>query len=119
MFKKQKAMKVISKLCMGIVILIILSPLGLFLPEYFKAGSAWGEWGADQIKSLVGYIPEGLGKLSSLWNAPLSDYTFKGWEDKPLAYLGFSYIISAIAGILLVALVILLLGRIILGKNNG
>ena len=111
-------MKLTFKLWMGIVILAILSPLGLLLPEYFKSSSAWGEWGADQIKILAGYMPEGLGKLSSFWNAPLPDYTFKGWEDKPLPYLSFAYILSAITGILLVVFVILLLGRIILGKNN-
>jgi len=111
-------MKVISKLWIGIAVLIILTPLGLLLPGYFKAGSAWGEWGIGQIEVLAGYVPAGLQKLSSLYNAPLADYTFNGWEDKPLPYLGFSYIISAIAGILLIVLVVMLLGKIFLGKRK-
>lgn len=99
--------------------MIILSPLGLLLPEHFKAGSAWGEWGADQMKELVGYIPKGLGKLSSLWSAPMPDYAFKGWENKPLLSLSFAYIISAIVGILLVTLVALLLGKVLSRKNKN
>lgn len=53
-------MKTATKLWIGIGILILLSPLGLLLPEHFKAGDAWGEWGAGTFKELVGYIPQGL-----------------------------------------------------------
>ena len=72
----------------------MLSPLGLLLPAHFKAGSAWGEWGADEMQKLVGYVPKGLEKLSSLWNAPMPDYAFKGWEEKPVATLSFAYIFA-------------------------
>jgi hypothetical protein len=111
-------MKVIVKFWMGMLILIILSPLGLILPQYFKASGAWGEWGIDEMKELVGYIPKGLEKLSTFWSAPLPDYTFKGWEDKPIAALSFAYIISAVLGILLVVLIVLLLGKAILKKDK-
>ena len=47
-------MKLTTKFWIGIVVLIVLSPLGLILPEHFKAGSAWGEWGADEMQKLVG-----------------------------------------------------------------
>ena len=78
-------MTVTKKLWIGIAVLIILTPLGLILPDYFKAGDAWGEWGSDTIQKLVGYVPQGIEKLSNLWNAPLPDYSFKGWEDKGMA----------------------------------
>lgn len=104
-------MKTITKLWIGLAVLIILSPLGLLLPEHFKAGDAWGEWGSDTIKDLVGYIPQGLEKLSSLWSAPIPDYAFKGWEEKPLASLSIAYIVSAVVGILLCVLVIFILSR--------
>lgn len=91
-------MKTTVKLWFGLVILILLSPLGLFLPEYFKAGDAWGEWGSDSLKELVGYVPQGLDKLSSLWSAPIPDYAFKGWEEKGLAHLSIAYIASAVLG---------------------
>ena len=104
-------MKTSTKLWIGIILLIILSPLGLILPEHFKAGAAWGEWGIKEIKEFVGYIPKGLAKLASLWNAPLPDYAFKGWEEEGLAHLSVAYIISAIVGISVVVLVILLIGK--------
>ena len=110
-------MKTITKLWIGIAILILLSPLGLWLPEHFKAGDAWGEWGADTFKELVGYIPQGLEKLSSLWSAPLPDYAFKGWEEKGLGSLSFAYIASAIIGIFITACVVLLIGKLLSRKE--
>ncbi len=111
-------MKITTKLWIGIFVLIILSPLGLILPGHFKAGAAWGEWGVEEMQKLVGYIPRGLAKLSSLWNAPIPDYTFKGWEGKGLSHLSFAYIISAVVGIIITVLVILLIGKILAKKDN-
>jgi len=111
-------MKLTAKLWIGIGILIILSPLGLLLPEHFKAGSAWGEWGTNGIQKLVGYLPKGLAKFSSLWNAPMPDYTFKGWEEKGLPALSFAYIISAAIGIVIVALLVLIIGKILVKKGE-
>jgi hypothetical protein len=88
------------------------------LPEYFNANDAWGEWGTDGIKELTGYIPRGLEKLSSLWNAPMPDYAFKGWEEKGLPHLSFAYIISAIAGIAIVVLAAFIIGKILSKKGE-
>ena len=110
-------MKITNKLWMGLGILAALSPLGLLLPEYSKAGSAWGEWGAGQMQELVGYIPQGLQKLSSLWSAPLPGYAFKGWEEKGLAELSIAYIISAIVGIGLIIIVAMAVGRFLVKKE--
>ncbi len=114
----RQPMKITSKLWMWIAILIILSPLGLLLPEHFKAGSAWGEWGADKMQKLVGYIPQGLQKLSNLWNAPIPDYAFKGWEEKGLSRLSFAYIISAIAGIGIIILIVAVIGKFLAKKGD-
>ncbi|MFA5096653.1 MAG: PDGLE domain-containing protein [Candidatus Omnitrophota bacterium] len=92
-------MKLTTKLWLAIAALAVLSPLGLLIPAYFKAGSAWGEWGAEEIEGLVGYIPRGLEKLSSFWKAPLPDYAFKGWEGRGLLQLSLSYVVSAIIGV--------------------
>lgn len=110
-------MKTTQKLWLGILVLAILSPLGLILPYYFKAGSAWGEWGSEEVDGLVGYIPKGLAKLSSIWNAPLPDYVFKGWGEKGLGNLSFAYIISAIIGILTVICAVLIISRFIVRKK--
>ena len=111
-------MKLITKLWLGISVLIILSPLGLILPERFKAGSAWGEWGAKDLRILVGYVPKGLEKISSLWNAPIPDYAFKGWEEKGLPHLSFAYILSAVAGVLITVLAVLLIGKVLVKKGD-
>jgi cobalt/nickel transport protein len=109
-------MKITTKLWIGIIILVALSPLGLLLPEHYKAGAAWGEWGVDEIKNLVGYIPGGLEKFSSVWNAPISDYAFKGWEGKGLLELSLGYILSAVMGIIIVVALIWLITKVLIKK---
>ena len=111
-------MKLITKFWIGIAVLIVLSPLGLILPDHFKAGSAWGEWGADGIQKLVGYVPKGLEKLSDLWKAPMPDYAFKGWEEKGISHLSFAYVISAIVGIGIIVLVIMVIGKLLSKKGD-
>jgi len=111
-------MKLITKLWIGLGVLIVISPLGLLLPEHFKAGAAWGEWGADEMQELVGYVPKGLERLASLWNAPIPDYAFKGWEEKGLANLSFAYIASAIIGILVTVCAVLLIGKLLSKKES-
>ncbi len=111
-------MKTITKLWMLIIILASLAPIGLVLPAYLKAGAAWGEWGLEEIKWLVGYVPHGFMKLSSMWGAPMPDYAFKNWEGRPLAQLGIAYVISAIVGILVVAGIVLLVGRFLSRKDR-
>ena len=110
-------MKTTTKLWIGIIILIIISPLGLLLPEYFKGGDAWGEWGSDTIKELVGYIPQGLKRLSVLWNAPIPDYAFKGWEEKGLGVLSLAYIASALIGILITVFAVWLITKFLRKKD--
>ena len=111
-------MKITTKLWVGIAVVILLSPLGLIIPKHFKAGSAWGVWGADEMQKLVGYIPQGLEKLSSLWNAPIPDYAFKGWEEKGLPYLSLAYIISAVAGIVITVILMLFIGKMLAKKGE-
>ena len=98
------AMKITAKLWLGIAVLIMLSPLGLILPEYFKAGPAWGEWRLE--------------KFSNLWSAPIPGYGFKGWEDKGLPGLSFSSILSAIAGIGIIILVMMVIGKLLAKKEE-
>ena len=96
----------------------MLSPLGLLLPAHFRAGAAWGEWGTQEIKGLVGYIPLGLSKLSSWWEPLIPEYAFKGWEEKGLPHLSFAYIMSAVVGILITAGVVILIGKALAKKSE-
>ena len=109
-------MKITTKFWMGLGVLVILSPLGLLLPEHFKSNAAWGEWGVDGIRELVGYIPKGLEKLSGFWSAPIPDYAFKGWEAKSNISLCFAYILSAGIGVLVCIGTVLILGKFLSKK---
>ncbi len=111
-------MKTAAKLWVGLGVLAVLSPLGLYLPQKFKAGSAWGEWSAEEMHGLVGYIPKGLKKLSSLWSAPLPDYAFKGWRNLSLGHLSLAYVVSAVLGIALCVGLAFLLGNILSKKES-
>ena len=110
-------MTLIKKLWLGMGVLIVLSPLGLILPDHFKAGSAWGEWGADEIQKMFGFVPQGLTKLSELWKAPLPDYAFQGWETKGISHLSLAYIFSAVVGIAIIAGIVFLIGKILVRED--
>ena len=107
-------MKLVNRLWLAIAFLVILSPLGLFLPEFLRAGGAWGEWDARELARLSGYAPQGLRKLSGLWNAPLSGYAFKPGGTNS----GVAYALSALAGVIATALIVLLIGKKLSGKDE-
>jgi cobalt/nickel transport protein len=111
-------MKLMTKMWITLGVIILLSPLGLILPDHFKAGSAWGEWGSDEIQKMVGYVPQGLAKLGEIWKAPMPDYAFKGWEEKGLTHLSLAYIVSAVLGVALIAISTWLLGRFLTKKDD-
>ena len=99
-----------KKLWIGILILALLTPLGVYLPEKFKSGDAWGEWGTDRLKELLGYVPAGLKKLADFWKAPVPDYNLGG-QNATSSTQVVSYIISGIIGIAAVAIVIYLVTK--------
>ena len=111
-------MKLTKRLLIGLIILILLTPIGIILPDHFKAGSAWGEWSKEEIVKLVGYVPKGFEKLADLWNAPMPDYSFKGWEDKGTFYACIAYMVSAVLGAAIIYFVLFLYGRILLRKEK-
>jgi len=90
----------------------------LLLPEHLKAGSAWGEWGFEEMSSLVGYIPTGLKQLSSIWTAPVPDYSFPEGEGKGPIDPGLAYVFSAILGVGLTIGCIFLLGKLLIDKGK-
>lgn len=115
-------MKTMTKLWIGLGVLAIVSPIGLYMPDKFKAGNAWGEWDADKIKGLVGYVPAGLEKIASVWKALIPDYAFKGMGNAGLAgldHLSIAYIVSALVGIALCVGGGLLIGKLLSRKSQG
>ena len=105
------------KLWLGLVILALLSPVGIIIPDKFQAGAAWGEWGTDEIQKMVGFVPQGMQKVADIWQAPIPDYAFKGWEEKGLGMLSIAYIISAAVGMGIVTAVTMLFGKIVNKKE--
>ena len=101
-----------KKLWIGLLIMALLTPLGILLPEKFNSGEAWGEWGIDKLEKLLGYVPEGIKKLGDLWRAPIPDYTFGG-EDASMTVRVVSYVASGLLGIGICALVVFMVGRFI------
>lgn len=73
--------------------MIILSPIGLL-----ATGTAWGEWGADEIKGLVGYVPKAFENGFS-FNAIAPDYAIGGINEV------IGYIISAAAGVAILLII--------------
>ncbi|OPJ57798.1 cobalt transporter CbiM [Clostridium oryzae] len=76
-----------------IILLILLCPLGLI-----AAGTAWGEWGNDEIKAVttggkaLGFIPKGM-RHGFSFEALMADYSVKGLPA------GLGYVLSAIAAV--------------------
>ena len=84
-------------LWISLAVLVVLSPIGLLAP-----GTAWGEWGAEELTGLgLSFIPKGMEKLSSLWSAPVPDYDLSALGNSNIAY-----ILSAIVGILFVSILV-------------
>lgn len=94
-----------------VALLACLSPLGLL-----AAGTAWGEWGADEISGVVsggsalGYTPPGMENGFS-FSAPLPDYTVGGLPEIA------GYVLSAVAGAAILLIVFKLLS--LLRKNRA
>ncbi len=101
-------------LWIGIGILALLTPLGIFLPKLFKAGAAWGEWGPEELKKLVGFVPDGIRRLGELWKAPLPDYGFGG--NGPVSET-VSYMVSGLVGIAVTVAVVYIIAKILTGKG--
>jgi cobalt/nickel transport system permease protein len=83
-----------TKAIYGLVVaLICMTPIGLL-----ATGTAWGEWGVDEIKDVVsggaalGYVPTGMKNGFSL-KAIMPDYGISGLPDAA------GYVLSAVAGV--------------------
>ncbi len=76
-----------------LVIMALLTPLGLL-----AEGTAWGEWGAEDLMAMLGFVPRGIDQAASWWQALLPDYSVKGVGETA------GYLISAFVGSALVYL---------------
>ena len=113
---KMKLDKLQKKILIILLTLCLLAPTGILLPMFFNAGKAWGEWSAQTMKELVGYVPHGLAKYSGIWKAPLADYSINS-KDTSVAHQSGYYIVSVIIGATVTYVAMLLISRLIV--RNG
>lgn len=96
-----------------IAALIAACPLGLL-----ATGTAWGEWGADEIAEIVvggkalGYTPAGLENGWSL-EVPMPDYALEGMNEV------VAYILSAVIGVALLVILFKLLSLVMKGRRKS
>ncbi|MDP3002662.1 MAG: PDGLE domain-containing protein [Bacteroidales bacterium] len=108
--------KLQKRILIILLLLCIITPLGILLPVFFNAGDAWGEWSAQTVKDMIGYVPKGLAKYSDVWKAPLPDYTINS-EDTSIVHQSGYYIVSGIIGATVTYVVMLLISKLIV--RNG
>jgi len=95
-----------------IVALICLTPLGLL-----AAGTAWGEWGGEEIKNVVsggntlGFIPEGM-KNGFNFKSIMPDYTVSGLPETA------AYVLSAVAGVAILLILFKIIGSLKKDKSG-
>lgn len=95
-----------------IALLIATTPLGLL-----ATGTAWGEWGADEIADIVtngsalGYTPKGLAEGWSL-SVLMPDYAVSGMNEAA------AYILSAFIGVALLIIIFKLISIPMKGRNH-
>lgn len=115
------------RLALILGILIILTPLGLYLPAKFNAGAAWGEWNAQEIKAEIAraskgkekYIPSGIKNAEKKsWPAPLADYKMPGKGNSSLRSLSLNYLLSASIGVTILGFLILLSKKMLSRKED-
>lgn len=81
------------------LVMILFVPAGVILPAFASSGSSWGEWSSAEVAAKAGMsnIPQGMERLSGIWKAPASDYTFI--ETDQLASSSIQYVGAAFVGV--------------------
>ncbi len=90
-----------ARLWIILVLLSLLSPVGLL-----ASGSAWGEWGREEVLEILGYIPEGMDYLGGIWRGIFSDYEVEGLGSAA------GYVVSALVGSFLAVMSVYIIGRV-------
>jgi hypothetical protein len=104
--------KLLRNLLIVLAVMIVVVPIGLL-----AVGTAYGEWGAEELKVLVGYIPQGLESVSSTWTAPIPDYALPSLGESFLD-LSLAYWLSAIIGVMLSGGLLILIGKAITSRSS-
>ncbi|AZT89924.1 hypothetical protein ELD05_04235 [Caldicellulosiruptor changbaiensis] len=83
----------IKRIFIVLLTLAFLTPIGLLTQN-----PTFGEWSQEEIKKMLGFVPEGIKKYADIYKFDLFDgYTVKFINND---YIG--YILSAIIGIVVI-----------------
>jgi cobalt/nickel transport system permease protein len=99
--------RILRPLLIGLATLLLLTPLGIL-----AVGTAWGEWSPSDFPAPA--LPQGLGRLATLWTAPFPDYA-----PPFLRSASFGYMLSAVFGAGLILLAALLADRIFARRKRA
>jgi cobalt/nickel transport system permease protein len=95
-----------KKLVLGLVALVLLSPLGLL-----ASGTAWGEWRTGDLKSQLGFLPSGLNKFGDFWqHAIFRGYGVAGY-NQTFWQQALGYLLSAFFALLVIGGLTLIIQR--------
>lgn len=111
-------MREYRNLLIALGMMALLAPLGTVLPQIIKAGTAWGEWGIDEVRERIGYAPAGMEEGKDAWKPPMPEYGVPGGEDASLPRRGMRYLLSACLGVLLCAGMTYLIVRLLAGRGR-
>lgn len=79
---------------------VVLTPLGLI-----AQGGAWGEWSAQELQNMLGFVPKSIAEAKPFVHILFPDYEMRGVNLLASTWL------SALVGVALVFLVFFLLKR--------
>ncbi len=102
------------KLWLVIAALAALTPLGIIIPAKLGGGDAWGEWGAETLRKMLGYVPAGFKGLHNLWNPPIPNYGAGAASSGTGGYLA-----SGFTGAVLAVGLIYLLSKFLKGGHKS
>ena len=66
---------------------------------------------------MLGFVPEGMQRLSGLWKSPMPDYAVPG-QRQGIAREGLGYLAAAVIGMAITAGLAYLLAKILARKNK-
>jgi hypothetical protein len=91
--------------------MLILTPLGLL-----AEGTAWGEWGREDLAAMLGFVPQGIEQGNAWWQAYIPNYGVKLLGEGSVAQ-SVGYVISAFFGSMLVYIATLCYTKLV--TRNG
>lgn len=98
--KKKNHKEDARRLFLLLLLLAFLTPVGLLTQN-----PAFGEWTQEEIKKMLGFVPEGIKRYADIYKFDLFDgYTVKFIHND---YIG--YVLSAIIGIVVICVLFYIL----------